>query len=150
MKSLVVVAVAAMVMFFSTSAAYAEKSEKGWFVYGIYDHNTFDLTLDRFDPITLAPVKVNVEARRSLFGIGVEKSFNRKFVRKLGIEYLTGTASATEPGESTRERGRYIFRAKGEFHLGKGWTLIPTYEQNNGFVSGQRQSIKTVRFGKRF
>jgi hypothetical protein len=129
-------AAAIVVMLAMSVPAFAE--DKGWFIYGAYDHGNYTIA------------EHELKATKTMYGLGVEKSFKHDFFKKLGFEYLKGSAESISQEETVKDGGRNKLSLSAEVSLGKGWTLIPAYQTNNGWASGQRQKILTVKFGKRF
>jgi hypothetical protein len=144
-----VMALAIMVMF--SAPAFADSKNKGaWFVYGLVDSTAFDTGHE-------------VDATKTLFGIGVERTFDSRFLKRLWVEYAIGSAEVndiitdtdamgaiTTTPITTRYGGRSKFSIGTEVSFGRGWTLIPSYSTSNAWAHGQRLENLIVRFGKRF
>jgi hypothetical protein len=155
-----VVMVLAMLLMLSASAYASEGKDRGWFVYGIYEHETMKTGIDGGGTLG---------ARKTLFGVGAEKTFQHRFIRRLSLEVMTGSAEVDEMVETkhwsgiplvlvyhTIEHfthqygGRWQVRLASEFDLGKGWTLIPSGEWSNSWIPETSQSEYAMRLGKRF
>jgi hypothetical protein len=147
-----------MLLMLSASAYASEGKDRGWFIYGILEHETLNTGIDGGGMLG---------ARKALFGIGAEKAFAHRFLRKLRFEVMTGSATVEERRETkhwsdgvlvlhTIEHfthqygGRWQVRLASEFDLGKGWTLIPSGEWSNSWIPEASQSAYSVRLGKRF
>jgi hypothetical protein len=150
--------VLAMLLMLSASAYASEGKDRGWFIYGILEHETLNTGIDGGGML---------EARKALFGIGAEKAFSHRFLRKLRFEVMTGSATVEERQETKhwsdgvlvlhtiehlthRHSGRWKASLAAELSIGKGWYAMPAAEWSNSFMRGTKGSKYAARIGKRF
>lgn len=153
-----VVMMLAMLLMLSASAYASESKNKGWFVYGIFEHEAMETGLTGGGMLS---------ARIPRFGIGIERTFQHRFLKKLTLEAVTGSATIEERRESKhwsggvlishtiehlthQHSGRWKVNLSSELNLGRGWTMIPAAEWSNSWMPEMSQSEYAVRIGKRF